>query len=258
MKRPPDKEYYSILGVEPSASPEEIRDAYLSRTRVIHPDRFDPKTQPAEWKKANEMLAELNEAYSVLRTPKTRREYDELRSATSRAGTASPPPPPKREPTPPPPPSFEFGDLTPGHARFADLPKQIQERFRRRQENKNEDQFQVKLASVVRNYVFIPMLLCWFWYLFYATDGPKWKGETLLWYAGITAIVGFLLGRNVVTITRWLRATLKPFFYVTPLYFIKTEYDIVTFRPIWTLKRCGHNAQLQERFLPEHGCRPEI
>jgi hypothetical protein len=233
MQRTPDKDLYSILGVDPSSSQEELRKAYLARTRIIHPDRFDRQRQPQDWKKANEMLAELNEAYSILRDPHTRRDYDQLRTGRAHGHT---PPPPRREPQPPSPPPFELGDLSPGHARFHDLPKHVQERLRKRQENSNEDQFQAKTASVVWNYVFIPVLLCWFWYLFAATDGPKWKDDTILWHAGFTLAVGILIGRNVGTITRWSRSTLKSFFYVTPLYFIKTEYDIVSFRPIWTLK----------------------
>ena len=48
-------------------------------------------------------------------------------------------------------------------------------------------------------------------------------------------MVGLLAGKNIITITQWMRSTLKPFYYVTPLYFIKTEYDIISFRPIWSL-----------------------
>lgn len=76
----PSKDYYTILGVQSTASAEEIRESYRSRTRVIHPDRFNPKAQPHEWRKANEMLAELNEAHSILCNPQAREEYDALRS----------------------------------------------------------------------------------------------------------------------------------------------------------------------------------
>lgn len=230
MKRPPEKELYSIIGVDPDASPEKIRYAYLARTRVIHPDRFDQQRQPLNWKKANEMLAELNEAYSILRDPSSREEYDQIRSGKQQRHTALP------RPGPQPPPVFERGELTPGHASFGSLPKDIQARLLKRQENKEVDQFQIKLTSVVWNYVFIAVLLCWFWYLFADADGAKWKEDTLLWYAGFTLVAGLLIGRNLVIIIQWTRVTLKPYFYVTPIYFIKTEYDIVSFRPIWTLK----------------------
>ena len=106
----------------------------------------------------------------------------------------------------------------------------------KRQQNKGEDQFQVKLSSVWRNYVFIAVLLCWYWYLFAGADGAKWKDDTLLWYAGLTLGVGALIGCNCVKIRRWAKAQLKPYFYVTPIYFLITEFDIVSFRPIWTLK----------------------
>jgi len=80
MKRPTHKDFYSILGVMPTASPKEIHEAYLGRAGVLHPDRFDPKHQTKDWKKANEMLAELNEAHSILRDANQRREYDQSRA----------------------------------------------------------------------------------------------------------------------------------------------------------------------------------
>jgi len=232
MKRTFEKDLYSIIGVDPNASSEEVRQAYLSRTRVIHPDRFDREQQRQDWNKANEMLAELNEAYSILRDPNRREEYDRIRSGRQQRQATSPPPRSESHS----PPVFELGELTPGYASFASLPNDIQEQLRRRQENKGEEQFQLELASVVWNYVFVGILLCWFWYLFANANGAKWKDDTLLWYSGVTLGVGFLIGRNVVTITRWARSTLKPYFYVTPIYFIKTEYDIISFRPIWSLK----------------------
>ncbi len=235
MRRAPEKDLYSILGVTPDATAKEMRDAYLARTRVIHPDRFDRQRQPQDWKKANEMLAELNEAYSILRDPSTRAQYDDLRAGKRQQQSPPPPPRTQRAPEPSPPP-FELGELTPGQAAFGNLPKNVQSRLLKRQQNKEEDQFQVKLSSVVWNYVFIVVLLCWYWYLFAVADGAKWKDNTLLWYAGITLAVGVLIGRNCVTIRRWAKAKLKSYFYVTPIYFIKTEYDIVSFRPIWTLK----------------------
>lgn len=60
------KDYYTILGVSRDASLEEIKRAYRQRIKIIHPDRFDPKTQPNEWKTACEMLSELNGAYEYI------------------------------------------------------------------------------------------------------------------------------------------------------------------------------------------------
>lgn len=237
IRRAHEKDLYSILGVTPDATAEEMRDAYVARARIIHPDRFDRQRQPKDWNKANEMLAELNDAYSVLRNPTTRSQYDDMRGDKQQRQQPQPPPRSQRPPEPPPPPAFELGELTGGKAAFGNLPKNVQARLLKRQQNKGEDQFQVKLSSVIWwNYFFIVVLLCWYWYLFAHADGAKWKEDTILWYGGITLVVGGLIGRNCVTILRWVKAKVKPYFYVTPIYFLKTEFDIVSFWPIWTLK----------------------
>lgn len=232
MKQTHKKDLYSILGVSPNATAEEIRGAYLAKTRIIHPDRFDQQQQPQDWKKANEMLAELNEAYSILRNAETRSKYDDLR--TGRYQQQTPPPSSERESGPPP--HFALGELTAGQIAFSSLPEKVQLRLIKRQKNKDEEQFQIKLYSLAWNYLFIVILLCWYVYLVFDADGAKWKNDTLLWYGVITLAVGGLIGRNCITIIKWTRSKLKPYFYITPIYFLKTEFDIISFRPIWTLK----------------------
>lgn len=182
------------------------------------------------------MLAELNEAYSTLRDPSTRANYDELRAGKQRR-EAPPPPRPQRDRQESPfPPAFGGGELTPGQAAFGSLPENVQKRLLERQRNTGEDQLQIKLSSPAWNYLFVVILLFWYLYLFAAADGAKWKGDTLLWYTGITLVISGLIGHNCITIYTYAKAKLKPYFYVTPLYFLKTEFDIVSFRPIWSLK----------------------
>src|ERR1700742_681573 len=72
-----NRDHYQLLGVSAKASDDEIRSAYRKRISVIHPDRFDAQLQPEQWRAANEMLIELNEAYRVLHQPHTRALYDE-------------------------------------------------------------------------------------------------------------------------------------------------------------------------------------
>jgi len=77
--------YYDILGVPEDASQEEIREAYRKLAFRWHPDRHggDP------W--AEERFKQIAAAYSVLRDPQSRAEYDaRLRS----------PEPEEREPSP--------------------------------------------------------------------------------------------------------------------------------------------------------------
>jgi len=234
MKRPSEKDLYSILGVDPYSSQEDIHNAYKARARIIHPDRFDKLRQPQDWSKANEMLAELNEAYSILRNASSRAEYDQIRSRKQQHQSA--PPPPRPEPKSQPQPAFEHGEITPGQASYVNLPKNIQAKLLKRQENKGVDQFQVKLSSIEWNYVYIAIMLCWFWYLFSDANGTKWSEDTIFFYCIITLAVGYFISKNAVKIIKWQKATLKPYFYVTPIYFIKTDYDFVSFHPIWSLK----------------------
>ncbi|MEN2992911.1 MAG: J domain-containing protein [Bacteroidia bacterium] len=66
------KDYYAILGVDRSASPEEIKRAYRRLARQYHPD-----ANPGN-KEAEERFKEIQEAYEVLSNPETRAKYDQL------------------------------------------------------------------------------------------------------------------------------------------------------------------------------------
>jgi len=66
----PGKDYYKILGVSKSASPEEIKKAYRKLALKYHPDHNKGNTS------AEAAFKDLNEAYAVLRDPEKRKQYD--------------------------------------------------------------------------------------------------------------------------------------------------------------------------------------
>lgn len=95
--------YYEILGVEPTASPEQIRAAYLARARRLHPDqqRASPGTDEA---RAVRRMQRVNEAWTVLRDEQHRRDYDLTLSPHSRrVSGGGEPARPKARPAPTPP-----------------------------------------------------------------------------------------------------------------------------------------------------------
>ncbi|MGH1392970.1 MAG: DnaJ C-terminal domain-containing protein [Trichormus sp.] len=66
------KDYYSILGVSKTASPEEIKQAFRKLARKYHPD-VNPGNKQAEAK-----FKEVNEAYEVLSDADKRKKYDQF------------------------------------------------------------------------------------------------------------------------------------------------------------------------------------
>jgi curved DNA-binding protein len=81
------KDYYAILGVSKTATPEEFKRAYRKLARKYHPD-LNPDHKDAEAK-----FKDLNEANEVLSDPEKRQKYDQFGQYWNQAdhsSTASP------------------------------------------------------------------------------------------------------------------------------------------------------------------------
>ncbi len=65
------EDYYKTLGLEKSASAEDIKKAYRKLALKHHPDR-----NPNDKKNAEEKFKKISEAYAVLSDPEKRQQYD--------------------------------------------------------------------------------------------------------------------------------------------------------------------------------------
>ncbi len=79
------RDYYVVLGIERTATEEEIKKAYRRLAMEYHPDK-----NPGD-KEAEEKFKEAAEAYEVLKDPQKRRMYDTYGHAGVKGGAAQDP-----------------------------------------------------------------------------------------------------------------------------------------------------------------------
>jgi curved DNA-binding protein CbpA len=87
-RKPPAKDYYTVLGISPESDSAEIKKAYRSLVQKYHPDRVHG-TSDADH--AAERMIEINEAFEILGDEKRRAELDRARATVKNPPSAAKP-----------------------------------------------------------------------------------------------------------------------------------------------------------------------
>lgn len=77
--------YYDVLRVPESSTPQELRRNFMDLAKLFHPDR-----NPGD-ARAKQKYIEISKAYDILSNPEKRLAYDRARAAAGRAPSGAPP-----------------------------------------------------------------------------------------------------------------------------------------------------------------------
>jgi hypothetical protein len=84
FRRLASTDYYSMLGIDHKASPDEVKKAFYRCARAFHPDRHFGVNSEALKAKLNAIFVFVNDAYRVLSHPAERAQYDRNLSVNTR------------------------------------------------------------------------------------------------------------------------------------------------------------------------------
>jgi hypothetical protein len=100
------RDHFEVLGVDRSATQEQIRDAYAGFARVLHPDASRPPGLEDLSETRGAVFVRVTEAYHVLRDPESRAAYERTHEPSrplpqrTRAAAQAPAAPPTAPPQP--------------------------------------------------------------------------------------------------------------------------------------------------------------
>lgn len=83
-----EETYYNVLGVAENATPADIKSAFRSLLKKIHPDTVSTLSEETR-RHAEDATREINEAYSVLSDAGQRAEYDYFLAEKRKVGAAA-------------------------------------------------------------------------------------------------------------------------------------------------------------------------
>lgn len=75
LRRTEQEDFFEMLGVERTASPEEVHVAFKTRLKEYHPDRVAHLGEKIR-KVAEEEIKLINQAYEILKDPRKREEHE--------------------------------------------------------------------------------------------------------------------------------------------------------------------------------------
>lgn len=83
------KDYYKILGVDRSASGEDIKKAYRKLALKWHPDRIKDQNDQGKKEEAQKKFQEIGEAFEVLSDPEKKKIFDQYGEEALKGGIPS-------------------------------------------------------------------------------------------------------------------------------------------------------------------------
>ncbi|NXS06590.1 DJC24 protein, partial [Neodrepanis coruscans] len=70
------KDWYKVLGAEPSDTAAELRHKYQKLALMYHPDKQEADVPAAEVEERVQRFMEIDQAWKILGNEETKKEYD--------------------------------------------------------------------------------------------------------------------------------------------------------------------------------------